>query len=501
MSERRGFGRRAPFRKVHPFWFGLLCVLLVGGLGAGLVVLLRPAPRVTDGSGRYTENLSSVAELIRQENEWVRGQDMPYVSIAVMLPMDPGTSPASTQSTDSVRHALQGAYLAQYWSNHDEGDASAPNVQLLLADSSGDADAWRAVVGELRQKVTGQDHLVAVTGLGSSTGGTEKAIDELVKGKIALVGSVITSDRLAGKTTMVRVSPSNSAEARAIAHFIKRRGTVTAVMVQDEDEDDSYTSTLAASFTSAFAGVVGPVKEANRLLDIPLTYNSSLDSADTVLGQMTERICNSGANVVFFAGRWQNLPSFLRALTRRTCVDRKITVVTGDDASNLNRAQPAPIWDDTRAGLEVYYTALAHPAAWDTYPDAIQPAVANRFRQGIDSFAAKFPDESLDDGQAIMHHDAMLTAIGVVDVFAAQGRTRPSASAVANLLTSALSPVAAASGWITFDVRGNPVNKAIPIVRLLPDGRVVFSELTSENGSPPGRPDTTGKPGGPGTTG
>ncbi|MDP9866271.1 MULTISPECIES: hypothetical protein [Streptosporangium] len=504
MSEQRGFGGRAPFRKVHPFWFGLLCALLVCALGAGLFVVLRPLPRVTDGSEPYTADLSAVTDLIRRENDWVRAQETPYVSIAVMLPMDPAASPASMQSTDSVRHALQGAYLAQYWSNHNEGDASAPNVQLLLADSSGGADAWQTTVEELKEKAAGQEHLVAVTGLGSSVAGTEGAINDLVTAQIALVGSVITSDRLAGKATMVRVAPSNSAETRAIAHFLKERGAVTAVLVQDKNRSDSYTSTLAGAFTTAFADIVGRAKAANRLLDVPLTYDSSLDSADTVLGQMPERICNSGANVVFFAGRWRNLPPFLRALTRRTCADRKITVVTGDDASNLNRAQPEPLWDDTRANMEVYYTGLAHPAAWDSYPDAVQPAIANRFRRGIDSFGALFPEESLDDGQAIMHHDAMLTAIGVVDIFAAQGKTRPSASAVANLLTSAPFTVAAASGWISFDKQGNPVNKAMPILRLLPEGKVSFTELTSESGDPPGRSEMDGRPGvpgGPGTSG
>ncbi|MEU6741124.1 hypothetical protein [Streptosporangium sandarakinum] len=478
----RGFSDRAPLWKAHPFWFWLLCVLLACALVAGLVVVLRPRSTVTDGSGSYPENLVSVAELIRRENEWVREQAAPYVSIAVMLPLDPAAGPASTQSTESVRHAVQGAYLAQYWSNHNEGNASAPNVQLLLADTSGDADSWRTAVRELKERAAGPDHLVAVTGLGSSLGGTKRAIDELSAAEIALVGAVITSDELSGKATLVRVAPSNSAEARALAHFLGRRGSFTAVMVQDEDEDDSYTRTLARSFTAAFGDVV-----PSGLLDVPLTYNSALDGADTVLAQMTERICNSGADVVFFAGRWGNLPAFLRALTRRTCVDRKLTVVTGDDASNLNRSGQQ-IWDDTGAGLEVYYTALAHPASWSAAPDAVHQVIANRFRQGADSFPAVFPGESLDDGQAIMHHDAMLTAITAVDVLAAQGITRPSASAVANMLTSSSLNVPAASGWITFNRLGEPVGKAMPVVRLLPDGGVRFTELTSETGRPPGRP-------------
>ncbi|MEU9833922.1 hypothetical protein AB0D67_20575 [Streptosporangium sp. NPDC048047] len=491
MSEPRraggGFSGRAPLWKAHPSWFWLLCVLLACVLVAALVVVLRPRPTVTDGSGSHPENLASVAELIRQENEWVRAQAAPYVSIAVMLPLDPAAGPASTQSTESVRHAVQGSYLAQRWSNHNEGDASAPNVQLLLADTSGDADAWRTAVRELKERAAGPDHLVAVTGLGSSLGGTKRAIDELSAAEIALVGAVITSDELSGKATMVRVAPSNGAEARALAHFLGRRGSFTAVMVQDEDEDDSYTRTLADSFTAAFGDAVPAAKGSGRLLDVPLTYNSALDGADTVLAQMTERICNSGAGVVFFAGRWGNLPAFLRALTRRTCVDRKLTVVTGDDASNLNRSGQR-IWDDTEAGLEVYYTALAHPASWTARPEAVQQVIANRFRQGADGFPALFPGESLDDGQAIMHHDAMLTAIRAVDVLAGQGITQPSASAVANMLTSSSLIVPAASGWITFDRRGEPVGKAMPVVRLLPDGTVRFTELTSETGKPPTGP-------------
>ncbi|GHE41609.1 hypothetical protein GCM10017673_49900 [Streptosporangium violaceochromogenes] len=485
-GKSRDTRRPAPYRKVHPVRFWVFCALAAVALGSGIVVVFRAPARVTDGSGDHPAGISPIMELIRQENERVRGQAMPYVSVAVMLPLR--QAPGRRSEGTAIRHALQGAYLAQYWSNHIEGEASAPNVQLLVADSSGGEDAWKATVRELKELASGQEHLVAVTGLGSSLTETAETIDDLATAKIAMVGAVMTSDKLQGKATLVRVAPPNSAQARAITHFLASRGAVHAVMVQDTTEGTSYPATLATSFASAFKEVVASKREGNLLERSALTYSSALDSADTVLAQMPEQICARGANVIFYAGLWRNLPPFLSALTERRCLNRKITVVTGDDASHLiDPLHPERLWDDAQANLEVYYTALAHPGAWDDRSGAVQPAVAALFQRGKDSFATRFPEESLDDGQAIMHHDAMLTAVKAVDIFAARGNTRPSASAIANMLGPLIS-VPGASGWISFDKQGNPVNKAIPIVRIAGDGTTAFSVLTSETGHPPKGP-------------
>lgn len=47
------------------------------------------------------------------------------------------------------------------------------------------------------------------------------------------------------------------------------------------------------------------------------------------------------------------------------------------------------------------------------------------------------------------------------------------------------SAVPGASGLISLDSHGNPVNKAIPIVELSPDGQVRTVEVSSRTGTPP----------------
>jgi hypothetical protein len=44
--------------------------------------------------------------------------------------------------------------------------------------------------------------------------------------------------------------------------------------------------------------------------------------------------------------------------------------------------------------------------------------------------------------------------------------------------------VAGASGWISLDNAGNPKNKAMPILKMQPDGTVVFDQLAAPQGTP-----------------
>lgn len=49
--------------------------------------------------------------------------------------------------------------------------------------------------------------------------------------------------------------------------------------------------------------------------------------------------------------------------------------------------------------------------------------------------------------------------------------------------------VPGASGWISLDEHGNPINKAVPILEVKPVGAVVFVQLSSPGrspGDPPG---------------
>jgi len=135
--------------------------------------------RVTDGSDPLADNLREVQGLILDENKRVISSGRPWVSIAVMLPIRT-TDEARNKPEDALRH-IQGAYLAQYWSNHPNGDDkfgdNAPLIRILIADTGYEGLEWRDTVAQLGEmaKPDNNERLVAVAGLGLSTDATQQA--------------------------------------------------------------------------------------------------------------------------------------------------------------------------------------------------------------------------------------------------------------------------------------------------------------------------------------
>lgn len=428
----------------------LAAVVLLAGIGV-VYAVTRP-PRLTDASGVFGADLDPVMERIRKENERVLLEHPnDYVTIVVLLPMT-GAQPEIAMSRETLRHALEGSHVAQLWRNKDK--AAPPYIRLLVG-STGPSDVDDTVAA-IREQQRG-DHIVAATGMGASTAATGSAIAQLGADSFAMVGAVITSDDLQRKPGLVRIAPLNSEEAAAALRFARERlGPLPSVVVKDSNADDSYTRTL----TEAFTGALAPVTV--------LSFDSAANNPGTVLGNVAESICNSDARTIYYTGRGDNLPELLSGLARFSrCVARGIAVITGDDASELNRTASGALWQDGGGRIQLFYTALAHPAD----PAAKVKAFMDRFGAGEEyGFARLFPRELLDDGQAIMHHDALLTAIRAVDKYAGQPGL-PGPAEVAAMLRSGTADFDGASGHININADGNPIDKRIPVLELHPDGK------------------------------
>jgi ABC-type branched-subunit amino acid transport system substrate-binding protein len=174
---------------------------------------------------------------------------------------------------------------------------------------------------------------------------------------------------------------------------------------------------------------------------------------------------------------------FLDALSNRTCTDRQFTVMAGDDTSNLTAPQLA---DAYATKINVLYTGLAHPDMYLTNRLAVAgPSAAFFAKDG--KLGEWFPTDPRDDGQAIMAHDAVLTAAHGIQR-AANGRTVVTGDAVARMFhrMEGHQQVAGASGFISFQNNGNPRNKAVPILQLTRFGIAKFVEVSAANGTPPG---------------
>lgn len=427
---------------------------------------------ITDGAYSFAPELDDVTTRIKQENDQTVASGKPYVSVAVFVPMtlvDQPTTPISW-----VQHHLQGAYTAQLRANHGPGNGNLPLVRLLLANPGSRMAQWDPVVDEIIRRKTTPDRVVAVAGIGLSLENARLAMRKLSTAKITVVGSTITADDLATIPGLLRAAPPNKGQARAAANYIKASAT-KALLVKDISEQDRYSATLAEAFTATFPDT------AHELVGQPELYDSSLAGVENTFLQMMPNICASKADVVYFAGRGIHLSSFVKQLTGRRCAGQPITVLTGDDVSVVG-FQEGDVRRAIDSGVRVVFTTLAHPEAWkQTSGKFEEPSVRSFTDTTCDYCYGKyFAKESLDDGSAIMAHDAVLTAAWAIRLASGSKGEHVTAEEVLqekNRLNTEYA-VPGASGWLSFDADGTPRDKAVPIMELNRDGTSKFVQLS-----------------------
>ncbi|MFE2038933.1 ABC transporter substrate-binding protein [Streptomyces scopuliridis] len=436
---------------------------------------------VTDGSFHFADHLATVVKKIKEENDEVskEAEKEPYVSVAYLTSFT--LTNDDSNSEDSVRHELEGAYLAQY--RHNRGDlASSPKIRLLIANTGSSSAHWRYTVNELIERKDSADKLVAVTGLGPSTVPNLEALTELSKSGLATVASTMTATNIQGISGFVRVSPTNVDEAYAAAAYLKRSTDLrTAVVVQDAATTNLYAATLGTAFTEAFPDK----KTGHRLVAERMTFDSSVPGGawKNELRYFPAQLCDTRPQVIYFAGRGRHLTNFLDSLANRSCTDHTFTVLAGDDTSNLDREQIAHAVEND---VTVLFTGLAHRDMWRADPGRVSERSARYFQQGgqLDKW---FPNDDRYDGQDLMAHDAVLTAAEGIRMAAIGGPDSVTGITVRRMFHQMNGPqqVAGASGFISFQNNGNPRNKAVPILSLNAQGRAELVEVSSAQGKPP----------------
>ncbi|MGH8906628.1 MAG: ABC transporter substrate-binding protein [Egibacteraceae bacterium] len=462
-------------------WYATHCASGVRRIGGECV-------GVTDGGFVFSPDLTLVMEKIRQENRSVEQAGEPFVSIAYLVAIPRGAD--DLPLSEILRHEVQGAYLAQRRAN---AQNSQPLIRLLAANGGEGNEQWEPVVAQLLGGV-GSDRLVAVAGLGRSLETTRQAIGELAEHGIPMIAARLTADDLrdiAGQDSvegLVRVAPTNRDQARAAIAYLKRDPALgRALLIQDVNEDDLYAKTLGDAFKDEFPD------DLHTLIEPVEEYDSSLPGVPNLFGRMMANICQQRPDVIYFAGRGSDLVAFVEALPRRPCPDILVRIITGDGGGFVAPAirQRSEEGEGTRPqiglsdNVALSYTALAHPAAWAAAPELFSSNPIAYLQGNFE----EFPDGSLADGGAIVGHDAVAIAVTAIRSAAVQRDlaaaplTPGDVSQQWNALHG-LNAVPGASGWISLDSVGDPVDKAIPILALQPDGTVAFVALSAAGGTP-----------------
>jgi ABC-type branched-subunit amino acid transport system substrate-binding protein len=451
---------------------------------------------ITDGSHGdvFGAGTADALRLIGEENARIAadpgGKDI--VSIAYIVPIPP----PGVEDDYAVRLSgdVMGAAVAQRQANRTTtlgGDR--PLIRLLVAnvgDSANPAQEPVEKLIEMTRSGFAEQKLMAVAVSGKSLEPQIGVIDALVAADVPVLVSHLTAEQvtftpITADTSLVRVAPTTSDEAAALAAYL-RPSSSRALIVQNSDQNDRYAATLGSAFRDHYTDT------GHTIVPPDETYRGGPTAANA-MDDILVNICQQRPDVVFFAGRAAELSPFVAALPKRTCLDHPIRVVTGDDGASFAEAVARGVpglREGLQANASVAYTSLANPDAWRASPDMFAPGTAD-FLTGTcaDCFATLFPDHDLDDSYAIMAYDAVLTAVTAIRQPDDSVNT-PDAVIQEFKRLHGPKAVAGASGWISLAANGNPVEKAVSIMGVVPDGSTRFLELSSPSGTPckPGTP-------------
>src|SRR6266699_2971772 len=406
----------------------------------------------------------------------------PFVTVVLGLAVD-----SSVVDFLLGRTEMQGAFLAQREIN--TGGLLPHGLQLrLLIDNSGanNADVATAAqfVANRVSKAGNPDHIIGVVGWPFSSQ-TINARDIIASVHLPLVSETASSVRLSGSSPyFFRVNPPDNLQGNTLGKFAAQQLQAKNILVM-RDRTDPYSVSLADAFTSS-------VKTLNAN-----AINKSVDNfaeGTTTVAQYEKIILDAmtqNVDTIFLAGldvdavrlahavgeelRVRPGDSFLTNL-RILCGDAVDTNLLLGQGSGPDATIASMFPQDMR---RLTFTAFGHPDEWTFlgYPKNQQPLFFANWGSIYQSSTVAEDNAPPPGNDAILTHDAV-TVIAKAATYV-QGPLTGQAvrDALASLGRGNISAYQGVSGRILFDPEGNPIDKAIVVLRVKGSGNTNTIEL------------------------
>ncbi|HEY4459513.1 MAG TPA: amino acid ABC transporter substrate-binding protein [Pseudonocardiaceae bacterium] len=458
--------------------------------GAGLTQIGSPYTCVgldlDSGPMQAGDPLAPLEQRIAAQNAQLTGD---FATVVVLDNMTPNLKTDSI-SPDEIRHRVEGAITAAWRANTQSvAYGNSPPIKLLLASFGSSAGQEAAAVQSIVAQRDSQ-HIVAVTGFGQSLVQTRLAAKQLSDAGIVSVGATVTADDMntdpsgARIPDFFRVAATNSDEEQVTVNYIAAHGYHKVLLVKDVNTQDSYDTSIAADFAAAYQQrFLAPVAYNESYLSptTPVTSDSRTAYLTNQFARMHSDICADHPDLIYFAGRGVDLGSFLTALSQGgACGLGPIDVLTADDASSIVD-QPLPPFPGL--SVRVFYTTQAAVNEWANQPSTSDAA------QDYAAFAKAYQDNGfeaadLQEESVFVSYDAVLAAAIATRLDSPLATKDSSTVASAFLGLKCTHYVPGASGDIAFDANGNPIDKAIPMLRIMPDGSTALQQISWPTGVP-----------------
>ncbi|MET8468959.1 hypothetical protein ABZY90_00825 [Streptomyces sp. NPDC006422] len=393
----------------------------------GLVDATVRAPVFKPGEDGPGKQISGLVARIAKENGRVRdlwehpkgaADKKPYVKVALLLPFN--TSKSGAMTAPLLERSLAGAYAAQRDANT---SSNSVNFQMLLGNIGADLDLWEpavdaaaALTGSGKQQ-EGDSPLVGVMGLPNSEQDSQDAATALAKRNIPAVSGVLSSPNIKART-FYKTAPNNRNSVLALAHYLEEHpGNGKGFLVWDSRSGDDYVTNTKAELLKSFGTKYQLAVRDRSYIGTMGPY----EGAPAAMAPAASRLCQSGADTVFVAGRDWDLPELVEAIAKDAdCQARKdkakhpirvLRVSTGLTSRLTGDAMRAAMKE---ANVVTLNAAPTDNLSWSRGQDA--PRQYGTFAATVAKDAG-LKGSDLDDGYAIMHYDAFQVLIKGVTQF------------------------------------------------------------------------------------
>ncbi|MFL5705732.1 MAG: ABC transporter substrate-binding protein, partial [Ktedonobacteraceae bacterium] len=387
--------------------------------------------------------------------------NVPYITIVVGTMM--------TGDSAGVGHDnLQGAYLAQAAYNNGNLLPKGTLVRILIANSGNHKEYATTVAQQIVQLAHNDPTFVGVVGWPFSSYSLA-AIDVLTRAHIPMLSQTASSDSLSGRSPyFFRVAPANKVQGIAGARYAEQVLHAKNVVLF-VDNGDPYSQSLAQDFETTFQA------DGNHI--IATEHYTVGQGGHAALPGLLQDAVSKNPDLIYFSGYAADVSTLLTDLPT-SGANANVPIMGGDALYELG-GYPS----SARAGFShLRFTAFAYPDEWD-----VLRLSAQKPRFFTDYAATYNPSNQHPGGQygytradndVILSYDAM-TALLNGSNMALKAKSSITGDDLRQGLLKLNGSLAfqGVSGQISFDAHGEPVNKAIVILTIDPQGHIKMDSV------------------------
>ncbi|RKN43822.1 ABC transporter substrate-binding protein [Streptomyces hoynatensis] len=422
------------------------------------------------------EPVRQVLERIEDENRRVDavtaeltadGLGAPSRTVISFAPLSGGAG-AEDPVRGGVLAQLRGIALAQRYGNDRALDTGEwVPLRVIVADAG---DRYRDAVPVARHLVDlaeDDPSIVGVVGMGQSRRTVYEALDVLDAAGLPVVGTAGTADELLGHGRhYYQNAPTNSRTAAAMAAFLRyaepiaeRDGTASRAeqVLLVADARDAYSGSLAESFQAAY----DPERTRTLLYSprngLPQERDEKLVEGEeqSTRAELARTVCRAVRQephtVLVWTARGSEIPLFLRELRALSRDCPRLTLLGGDEVSNIPITNEQP-WAEFE-GLTLYYALDGGGPLLNAGQEGTE--FATRYAAAYESAYEDVRRTLAIDPRPALAWDALrYLSLAVDEAWEATGRVgeRLDRTAVQTALYQGLGGFDGASGW--FDAPG-----------------------------------------------